>query len=808
MKKNVNCDERRLHCIRLLSVIFFLWLCPAISFAAQVTLAWDANVPTPDGYRIFARAEGSSYNYNSPNWSGSTQSGTIYNLRDNATFYFVVRAYVGNDESGDSNEVSYRTTVGPTLSSIRIDGPTQVNESSSAQYTCTAIYSDGSTANVSSSVSWSDNSSVASISSSGRLTAGPVNANTTVTVTASYNGRSDTHIITINNAAATMSSITISGPTQVSENSSAQYTCTAIYSDGSTANVSSSVSWSDNSSVASISSSGRLTAGPVNANTTVTVTASYNGRSDTHIITINNAAATMSSITISGPTQVSENSSAQYTCTAIYSDGSTANVSSSVSWSDNSSVASISSNGRLTAGNLTDDRAVTITAAYNGRQDTHRIVIINSAQSYSLNVDIQGSGAVALNPPGGTYDSGTVVTLTAMPDRTWTFDGWIGSVVDNDSPVTAITMDATTNLLVTFLKDTDLDSIPDQEEWGTNSQDQSFDGNDDGIADYLQSNVASIHTNNHQHYLTLSVPEPGIISSFKTEDINAIPDFPTECTMPIGLIDYTIENITPGARTIVTIHLLGGFEFNTYYRYGATLDVLLENWYEFLFDPETETGARFGGDRIELYLKDGGQGDDDLLANGVIKDSGGPGILRSFDGQITIDDGDPGTTAIGNWSVSGGSDPYGTRSLYGKEIGDVYTFQIELSGRHAVALWWSGYKSRCDGVPVEIFDGDTLIDTVVVDQSQDSGHWNALGIYDFSGAAKVNILSESNQCSTSADAAYFRPLDLHIDDGDDVNDGNTTIGGDVGGNTNTGDTRLSGGGGGGCFINSLSLPLH
>jgi hypothetical protein len=76
--------------------------------AAQVTLAWDANVPAPEGYRLFQRAEGGSYNYSAPVWSGTTASCTISNLADSTTYYYVVRAFVGSDVSGDSNEVTFR----------------------------------------------------------------------------------------------------------------------------------------------------------------------------------------------------------------------------------------------------------------------------------------------------------------------------------------------------------------------------------------------------------------------------------------------------------------------------------------------------------------------------------------------------------------------------------------------------------------------------------------------------------------------------------------------------------------------------
>ena len=385
--------------IFLFAITIMLLASVSSAIGAQVTLAWDANNPTPQGYKVFQRIGGTAYDYDHPAWptDGSDHlqtTCTITNLTAGVTYYFVVRAYVGNDLSGDSNEISYTVPAEVTLSSITISGPTQLNENSSAQYACTAHYSDGSTAALSSGVTWSENGAATSINASGLLTAANVTADTAVTITASYGGRSDTHSVTVKYVAPTLSSITISGPTQLNENSSAQYACTAHYSDGSTAALSSGVTWSENGAATSINASGLLTAANVTADTAVTITASYGGRSDTHSVTVKYVAPTLSSITISGPTQLNENSSAQYACTAHYSDGSTAALSSGVTWSENGAATSINASGLLTAANVTADTAVTITASYGGRSDTHGVTVKYVAPTLS---SITISGPTQLN---------------------------------------------------------------------------------------------------------------------------------------------------------------------------------------------------------------------------------------------------------------------------------------------------------------------------------------------------------------------------------------------------------------------------
>ncbi len=79
------------------------------SQAWQVKLQWDQNDPVPDGYRVFARQEGQIYDYANPKWEGVDNSCTVSVDGNQTDYYFVVRAFVTNDESGDSNEVKYTT---------------------------------------------------------------------------------------------------------------------------------------------------------------------------------------------------------------------------------------------------------------------------------------------------------------------------------------------------------------------------------------------------------------------------------------------------------------------------------------------------------------------------------------------------------------------------------------------------------------------------------------------------------------------------------------------------------------------------
>jgi hypothetical protein len=90
--------------------IVLLVVVSAVSQAAQVTLAWDPNDPAPDGYRVFLRQADGNYDYALPVWpqagdNPQSTTCTIGNLAVDTQYYLVVRAYSGEDVSGDSNEV-------------------------------------------------------------------------------------------------------------------------------------------------------------------------------------------------------------------------------------------------------------------------------------------------------------------------------------------------------------------------------------------------------------------------------------------------------------------------------------------------------------------------------------------------------------------------------------------------------------------------------------------------------------------------------------------------------------------------------
>ena len=102
--------------------------------------------------------------------------------------------------------------------------------------------------------------------------------------------------------------------------------------------------------------------------------------------------------------------------------------------------------GTTTPTTLTLDADATVTATFT--QDPPP-----PPGEVTLTTSTVGQGSVVLDPPGGTYPSGTQVTLTAQPDSGWTFTGWSGDLTGTTTPTT-LTLDADATVVATFTEDT------------------------------------------------------------------------------------------------------------------------------------------------------------------------------------------------------------------------------------------------------------------------------------------------------------------------------------------------------------------
>ena len=114
----------------------------------------------------------------------------------------------------------------------------------------------------------------------------------------------------------------------------------------------------------------------------------------------------------------------------------------------------------ITTGNVTGFNSSapavgqTLTITVGGQTTTYTVTIVAipiaaAINTCTLTVTTTGNGTVTLSPAGGTYNYGTVVTLTATPAAGYTFTGWSGGLTGSTNPAT-ITMDASKTVVATF----------------------------------------------------------------------------------------------------------------------------------------------------------------------------------------------------------------------------------------------------------------------------------------------------------------------------------------------------------------------
>ena len=164
-------------------------------------------------------------------------------------------------------------------------------------------------------------------------------------------------------------------------------------------------------------------------------------------------------------------------------------------------------------------------------------------------------------------------------------------------------------------------------------QESRFDLNGDGVNDAIVGtngtlcalaaipcgvNTASVATATGTGMATFST-SGGYISGLTATAQSALacPPMP-DLSFPHGFFSFNITNITPGSTVTITITLPSAMPTGTQYwkcHNGAWVDVTVL------------VGDNDGDSVLTLTLTDGGLGDSDGAANGIIIDPGGPGVV-------------------------------------------------------------------------------------------------------------------------------------------------------------------------------------
>ena len=207
------------------------------------------------------------------------------------------------------------------------------------------------------------------------------------------------------------------------------------------------------------------------------------------------------------------------------------------------------------------------------------------------------------------------------------FDLAVLKIPNSDSIAPEIAVSLISGAGVTFpSSDGDMDGVDDGVE---NEAPNGGDANQDGTADSEQSHVASLHSSVTGEYVSLvSAPGTSLVAVRAVE--NPSPgDLPPGVVFPLGLFQFSVQGLAPGAATSVELLLPNGLEIDTYYKFGPTPSNGTDHWYDFVWDELT--GVEISEGKLDLHFIDGSRGDDDLSANGTVMEPGGPAqVLGSF----------------------------------------------------------------------------------------------------------------------------------------------------------------------------------
>ena len=179
--------------------------------------------------------------------------------------------------------------------------------------------------------------------------------------------------------------------------------------------------------------------------------------------------------------------------------------------------------------------------------------------------------------------------------------------------------------------DTDNDGVPDLlEDGGPNAGD----GNDDGIADSIQPHVVSLLQEILDVYVVLEA-DPAYSFREARDQTFLLATNPSNKlkgqNFTHGLFGFRLTGLPVGGAASVRVILPDDIQPTSYYQLGSTPDNPEQHWYSFLL--KDDTGATFDANVVTLQFVDGGRGDNDLDANGVIEDPGGPAVKAKISGS-------------------------------------------------------------------------------------------------------------------------------------------------------------------------------
>lgn len=174
------------------------------------------------------------------------------------------------------------------------------------------------------------------------------------------------------------------------------------------------------------------------------------------------------------------------------------------------------------------------------------------------------------------------------------------------------------------------------------------DGNNDGILDSQQSNVASL-VSMRGSYVTFLTSNGVRISEMSVSDQAKFEKLPDDIDLNSGVYKFDAGISQSGGIIEVGLMLPEDLGPKAFYLYGPTLENAIPHWSEFNFDGETgaqiigkaviqsPSGIAITRNLVTLKFKYGGRGDTDLTADGKISSAVGVSVNPvSGEGAVNI----------------------------------------------------------------------------------------------------------------------------------------------------------------------------
>jgi len=143
-----------------------------------------------------------------------------------------------------------------------------------------------------------------------------------------------------------------------------------------------------------------------------------------------------------------------------------------------------------------------------------------------------------------------------------------------------------------------------------------------GAAFVYGLNATSIPTADGSNQLVIQSPAGTFLSNVSSIDPIALGTPPPDVGFPLGALGFEVGGLAPGAAVEVEILYPEAVSVSSYFKFG-------DDWYEFLDDGST--GAVLEPGKVTLKLVDGGRGDHDGMANGIITDPGAIALISVSD---------------------------------------------------------------------------------------------------------------------------------------------------------------------------------